>query len=439
MKRRPFLHLAVGAAAATAGCLGRFDTDARPADATVSPTATTRMAAADESGDDAALSVAGVETFDYVVRLNDLGDDPGGGVTAFSDLTDRQREVVATAIDGTYRTRDPAMWLRKFASGTPFVERDATYYRLEDTFPTYRVTAKSAAESDVSGEVASYDEYERAVTHDGYVTSGLLGIARREGIELSYVWPSLREFFETYDAVRYHGEVVSFSVEVTDSGPPYEMSATEVPVSKAVGGSVWNASAESERTRRLVRRAGRARGAYGFDRAPAGLLAALRSHEYVRLDDTFYTTYVEKRDPVPVSVSAEVRDGRLRLALRNDGDADVRLSSGVPRPFGVVRCRPADAPDSSAHRLLWTDAYADSDHVRTDGRRIASVNDLALVSTLGPGESVAETYAVPADLPPGEYAVESSLGVRSDGGDGESDGESDGSSTVRYRVTFSVA
>ncbi|WP_137287472.1 hypothetical protein [Halorussus salinisoli] len=435
MKRRPFLHLAAGAAAATAGCAGTSDTSAEPTHATASGTAPTRMAVADDSPDDAALSVAGVETFDYVVRLNDLGDDPDGGVTAVSDLTDREREVVTTAIGGRYETRDPPQWLRKFASGTPFVERDGTYYRLENTFPTYRVTAETVPQSDVAGEVASYDAYERAVTHDGYVTSGLLRIARREGIELSYVWPSLDSFFETYDAVRYQGEVVSFSVEATDPGPPYEISATEVPVSEAVGGSVWNADGASERTRELLGRAGRASGAYGFDRAPADLLETLQSHQYVYLDGTFYTTYVEKRDPVPVSVAAEVRNGRLHLALRNDAETELRLSSGAPRPFGVVRCRPTTDSDASAStRLLWTDAYADSDHVRTDDRRVELVNDVALVSTVAPGESVAETYAVPADLPPGEYVVEGSLGVR-----GASGQENDDGSTVRYRVTFSVA
>jgi hypothetical protein len=455
MRRRPFLRLAAaGTATGTAGLLGalrssRGSDDATGPGAASGGTSTapdgSRLAATDRT-----LSVRRAETVDHVVRLNDLGDDPRGQVTAFSDLSARERGVAASAIDGTYRTRDPPEWLCEFASATPFVERSGTYYRLDDTLPTYRVTAEIVAESDVAGEIATYDEYERAVTREEYVATGLLRIARREGVELSYVWPALRTFFETYDAARYHGDLLDFGVEVDDAGPRAELSATAVPVSEAVGGPVWRADAASERTRELVRRAGRARGAYGFDRAPAGLLDALENHRYVALGGSFYTSYVESDGEVPVSVSAAVREGRLRLAARNDGtdgasenggvgeggdaseddaNAAVRLTSGPPRPFGVVRCRPAEDGEES-RRLLWTDAYAASDRVRTAGRDVTATEDVALVSSLASGESVAEEYAVPADLPPGEYVVAGSLDVA---GRGRTD-----SSTVRYRVRFAI-
>ncbi|UPV74249.1 hypothetical protein M0R89_17135 [Halorussus limi] len=436
MQRRPFLRRAV-AATATATVAGRLGAR-RSSDGSDSGTATgansdsasaaTRMAATDRS-----LSVRRVETFDHVVRLNDLGDDPRGRITAFTDLSDRERAVVTSAIDGTYETEDPPEWLREFASATPFVERAGTYYRLDDTLQTYRITAETVAESDVAGAIATYGEYQRAVTREDYVASGLLRIARREGIELGYVWPALRTFFETYDAARYHGAVLDFTVEVEGSGPPHELSATEVPVAEAVGGPVWNADAAPKRTRTLVRRAGRARGAYGFDSAPEGFLDALGDHRYVALDGTFYTSSVESDGPAPVSVSAAFRDGRLRLAARNDGPREVRLASGPPRPFGVVRCRPAGrsgAATGVASRPLWTDAYAASDRVRTDGREVEHAADVALVSALAPGESVAERYAIPADLAPGEYVVEGSLGVER--------GESDDRATAKYRVAFSV-
>ncbi|UPW00283.1 hypothetical protein M0R88_17460 [Halorussus gelatinilyticus] len=453
MRRRPFLRLAgaTTAAATSVGVLGASrssdgsrNEQASGGDSARSP-AGTRLAATDR-----ALSVRRARTFDHVVRLNDLGDDPRGRITAFSALSEREREVVASAIEGTYRTRDPPEWLCEFASATPFVERAGTYYRLDDTLPTYRVTAEAVAERDVAGEVATYEAYERAVTREEYVASGLLRIARREGIELGYVWPTLREFFERYDAARYHGEVLDFAVEVDGAGPPAELSATEVGVETAVGGAVWNADAAPERTRKLVRRAGRARGAYGFDRAPAGLLDALRDHRYVALGGTFYASYVESDGPVPVSVSATVREGRLRLAVRNDGDREVRLASGPPRPFGVVRCRAAGDTGGDGH-VLWTDAYAASDRVRTAGRDVTAANDVALLSTLAPGESLAERYAVPADLPAGEYVVEGSLGVERDGtaeggtgpadggtGPGEGGTEPAEGSTVQYRVTFAV-
>jgi hypothetical protein len=218
MKRRPFLHVAVAttAAATTGGYLGAFDGVAPSEASEDAESGSMRAASATDDGDPA-LSVQRAETFDHVVRLNDLGEDPRGKISAFSDLKSREREVVTAALDGTYETDDPPEWLREFASATPFVERTGTYYRLDDTFPTHRVTAEAVSESEVGGEIATYEEYERAVTREEYVTSGLLRIARREGIELRYVWPSLGEFFEKYDAARYHGEVLAFSVEVEDA------------------------------------------------------------------------------------------------------------------------------------------------------------------------------------------------------------------------------
>lgn len=435
MRRRPFLHL-TAAVVATAGCVGTSevpDDDRTDADASdtrpVSDDESTEMAV----GDGGPFSLEAVESFEYVVRLNDLGDDPSGAVTEFSDLTDRERAVAETAIAEGYETDDPAKWLVEFASSTPVVHRDGSYYRLEHTFPSYEVTAEAVAdESEVEGAIASYDEYETAVTRDGYVMSGLLRIARREGVELSYVWPALESFFDDYDAVRYRGDVVSFSVAVEDPGPPYRISGSEMSASEAVGGSVWDANEASKSVRDLVRRAGRAQGAYGFDRAPEAFFEKLRSHEYVRLDGTFYTTYVEKRESVPLDATAEFAEGRLELAVRNEADEKLELNTGAPRPFGVVRCHPEGQSegDSETSHLLWTDAYEENSHVETDGREIELINDIGLVTPLAPGESVSETYEVPADLPPGEYVVPLSFGVS----------QAEGNSlTVQYRVVFSVA
>ena len=428
MRRRPFLHLTVGALA-TAGCVGTSEV---PVDS-----ATETAASNDEpTGDDATemavsdggpYSLEAVRTFEYVVRLNDLGDDPSNAVTEFPDLTDREQEVVETALAEGYETDDAPEWLVKFASGTPVVRRDWTYYKLEHNLPTYEVTAEAVSEDNVRGAIATYDEYEAAVTRDGYVMSGLLRIARREGLELSYVWPALREFFDEYEAVRYRGDVVSFSVAVEDPGPPHEITGSEVSVSEAVGGSVWNANEAPKAVRELVRRAGRERGAYGFDAAPDGFLENLRSHRYVHLDGTFYTTYVEKRESVPLAASAEFADDRLELSVRNESDGELRLNTGAPRPFGVVRCHPEG--DSETSHLLWTDANAETDHVQTDGREIELVTDIGLVTPLAPGESASETYEVPADLSAGEYVVPLSLGISR---------EDEDSATVQYRVVFSV-
>ncbi|WP_132060033.1 hypothetical protein [Halorussus amylolyticus] len=432
MKRRPFLHLAVGALA-TAGCLGAPDPVAESPDSTTDAatrsetSGTTEMAASDGSP----FAIERVETFDYVVRLNDLGGDPSGGITAFSDLGEREREVFEIARDEGYETDDRPEWLVRFASSTPHVERDGAYFRLEHTFPTTAIAAEAVAESDVDGEIASAEEYETAVTHDGRVMTGLLRIAREEGIDLTDVWPALREFLDTYAAVRYRGDLLALSVEVEDDGAPYTVSATEVPVSEAARGDVWNVSEEPEPVRDLVRSAGETSGAYGFGRAPDGFLDGLDGHEYIYLDGTFYTSHVEKRGSVAVSVAAEFDAGEVRLSLRNDADAERRLTTGAPRPFGVLRFHPVGDPEG--RRLLWTDAYAESDHVRTEGREIQSVNDIALASALAPGESVSETYVVDSDLSTGEYAVEGSVGVEKTGSPA-----GEGSSNLRFRVVFSV-
>ena len=459
MKRRPFLHLTVGALA-TGGCLGAAEISdgSHPTEIHDGFGDITEMAVTDGGP----LSVERVETFEYVVRLNDLGQDPTGGITAFEELDDRERKVAETAISEGYETRDAPEWLVKFASATPYIEREGTYYRLEHTFPTTTITAKAVLEGggdgkdkdngkdegdgngkddgkgEVEGKVASYEEYVAAVTRDGYVMTGLMRIAREEGIDLTYVWPKLQKFLDTYDAVEYRGETLSFAAKVEDSGPPYEIDATRVSVSEAVQGKVWDASKASDEVRDLVRRAGRTSGAYGFGHAPDGFLQTLDDHQYVYLDGTFYTAYVEKRESVPVSLSASFEDGNVRLSLRNDADGELRIGSGAPRPFGVLRFHPVG--DAADRRLLWTDAYVASNHVKTEGKSVTLVEDVGLTTTLAPGETVSETYSVGAsDLSSGEYAVEDSVGVGTDGENGGSDGDGENGGTFQYRVVFSVA
>ena len=437
MKRRPFLHVAAGAIA-TAGCLGTTG----PSRNSASPGATDRADTTATDGDSESPSVERVETPEYVVRMNDLGDDPSGGLTAFSDLEDRERRVVERALGEGYETDDPPAWLASFVAGTGFVERSGAYYRLDHDLPTTTVTAEVADESAVDGSVADYETYEAAVTHDGRVLSGLLRIARDEEMELTHVWPSLRSFFDSYSAVDYHGDLVSFSVDVEDAGPPYAVTASEVSVSEAVGADVWAVSDAGEATRELVRRAGEYAGAYGFDDAPDAFFDALDAHRYAYLDGAFYTTYVEKREPAPVALTAEFADETLKLALRNDADRELDVNTGAPPPFGVLSFRPVEGSESDDaegegsegdgnRRTLWTDAYEESDHVHTEGSEVTAINSIGLVVTLAPGETASETYEVPVDdLPAGEYVVDVSVGVA---GRGPSE-----SATARYRVVFSV-
>ncbi|WP_135830372.1 hypothetical protein [Halorussus halobius] len=441
MKRRPFLLAA--SAVATAGCLG---TSGSPMDAASSAPTTdadrspSNRATTEPTASDAhSTRVERVETYDYAVRMNDLGDDPGGALTAFADLDDRERRVVERALDGGYETDDPPAWLASFLAGTEVVERADAYYRLDHDLPTTTITAETVDGSAVDGSVADYEAYEAAVTHDGRVMSGLLRIARDGGAEFTHVWPSLREFLDSYSAVDYRGDVVSVSVDVEDDGPPYAVTASETSVPDVVPADVWDVSHASEETRALVRRAGAYEGAYGFDDAPDGFVDALDAHRYAFLDGTFYTTHVEKRVPAPVALTAEFVDGELELELRNDADRELTVETGAPPPFGVLSFRPVegserdDSDGDDGRRTLWTDAYEESDHVHTEGGEVKSVNSIGLAVTLAPGETTGERYEVSTgDLPSGEYVVDLSLGVES-GKEGD-----DANATARYRVVFSV-
>jgi hypothetical protein len=433
MKRRPFLHAAAGALA-TGGCLGRAAT----------PPSERVDATAEGARPDAGLAVERVETYDRAVRLNEVGEDPDGGVAQFSELDARERDVVEAALGDGYETADPPTWLVKFASGTDVVERDGAYYRLEHTLPTTAITAEAVAASAVEGAVADHETYEAAVTHDGRIATGLLRIARREGVELTYVWPSLRRFLNDYDAVDYRGTVTAFSVDVADGGPPYRLSASEASVSAAVDGPVWNGATAGEAARELLDRAANARGAYGVDAAPERFFERLAAHRYVYLDGTFYAASVVRREPAPVSVDASSADGTVRLSLRNGADRALAVTGGPPAPFGVLDVHPVGDPDD--RRLLWSDAYVESERVRTDGRTVERAGSAAIAAPVAAGERLRATYEIdPAELSPDEYAVEGSVGIEPASGDearadgrAVRDGDAASGVPVRYRVVFSV-
>lgn len=403
MHRRRLLH-ALTAGLLTTGCLSH----PAPTDRTTQPASLVT--------DGGTLSILSVETDATVVRLNDLGTSPGASITKPLDLDDREREVVESAIEGGYETDAVPDWLAKFASETPFVLADGDYYRLENTLPVYTITAEATSEDEVSGEIASSETYREAVTHDGLRTTGLMRIARRDGFRTGYVWPSLREFLDAYDAVHYRGDVLDFEETVDDPDPPYEITAEPTTLEEVARGPVWDVTDAPADVREVVRAAGSESGTYSLDGPPTGLLENLKTHEYVYLDGRFYTAYVENEDPHDVSLSADAiqPEGddsvpRIRLALRNEADGSVRVKSGAPEPFGVLRCHPRDGPGTS--HLLWTDVYEENRHVHTEGREVVGVNDIGVITTLAPGEAVDREFEIPSDLPPGEYVIDSGVGI----------------------------
>jgi hypothetical protein len=87
----------------------------------------------------------------------------------------------------------------------------------------------------------------------------------------------------------------------------------------------------------------------------------------------------------------------VELTARNETERDVEYGTGAPRPFGALY-----DPDSPG-AILWTERYAESQYVDTEGRRITGGEDIGLEVTLSPGGSRSETYEFSA--PPGSYSI----------------------------------
>jgi len=420
MRRRRILHTAAVTLPLLGGCLAQ-------------PPGTGALGASQASG--RVLTIEHVETFSHALRLNDLGDSPAGTITPFTSLSDRQQRVVRAAIEDAQRSSDPPRWLIEFATSTPHVQKDGAYYRLENTFPTYRITATAVEESAVDGRIATYDAYEEAVTSEMGVASGLMRVAQQEGYEVSLLRLKLRNFLETYDAVDYHGDILDFALTVDDPGPPYTITATRVTPSGLTDAPVWDATDAPGELRSIVRASGQRGGVYPIDDPPAELIAKLDANEYVYLDGTFYTTYVEKRAALPVSLSASFVDstldesgGEIQLTLENESDRPIEVMSGAPKPFGVLSFHPAG--DTEASLTLWSDTYEESQYVSTVGHRVTAIAAIGLTSTIQPGGSIDRTFTIEqTDLAPGEYVIEDNVEITLD---------DDSGGTFPYRVVFRV-
>lgn len=82
---------------------------------------------------------------------------------------------------------------------------------------------------------------------------------------------------------------------------------------------------------------------------------------------------------------------RIELSITNTADERIGVSSGAPGPFGVLRAESSSGDDQVT---LWSDAYDESDHVHTTGRRVQAVNDIGIVTELVPGETQTQTYEI---------------------------------------------
>lgn len=391
------------------------------------------------------IAVERVHAYTHAVRLNDLGETPPGTwVPTVEALNERRRAVVQAAIDGTYRTDSVPTWLARFVQEVSHVRTDGQFYRLDASVPTTTITAEGVERSEVSGEVATYEEYRLAVYDDGVTDTDLLARARRDGLRLEWVRPGLELLLDRYDAVEYRGDVVAVSALQSDPGPPYTVTATPVSPVDAVDAPVWQVSNESSDVQAVVRDAASRRGLYRSNGLPDGVVAALRDHKYAYIEGTFYWVGVEHAGPHLLSLRVTVEDARLdgdgarlRLVLENDTGRAVTVSSGPPRPFGVlyyhppgpVRNRNELRERAEEQGLLWSPAYRDSRYVHTDGRDVESWSSVAIETTLAPAGTLSRTFTVLGSPDPGTYVVEDT--VRYDAGPA-------GGGTFPYEVRFRV-
>jgi len=224
-------------------------------------------------------------------------------VPTIDSLSGRERDVAIAALNDGYEIdgEDLPDWLVAFVAETPYLRRNGTYYRPENDLPRHAITTETA----VDGRIADTDAYCEAVTHDGVRETTPLCRARNEGVTRMDLWPSLREFLRTYDAVRYRGFLLSVSLTVAGDGPPYEVTAERIPPTDPIDEPVYDATDAPDRIREVVRAAGRTAGVYAGDLL-AELLEAVATHQYVYLDGIFYWAGIENRGALPVDVEVEL-------------------------------------------------------------------------------------------------------------------------------------
>jgi len=426
MRRRTFVTGLTAGLVGLSGCLG----EAAPETDT---SVTDSQSAATETGG-SELSITRTHVYSHAVRLNNLGTAPHGDIPSVGSLEDREQEVVQKALDGTYTTDSVPAWLANFTAGTTYIRDGSEYYRLDASLPTTTITAEPTDRDAVSGKIASYEEYETAVTHDGVIQSGLLRSARQGSEELTYVWPSLQSFLDSYAAVELYGDLFSISVTTTDPGPPYTVAATPVSLSELADGSVWRLSTAHQSVQELVREAAEKSGLHAFDNPEGNVIKQLRDHRYVYVDGEFHTTYVEQTGTPPISVAATLdpqaaeSETTIRLTLQNNSSNEVRIMSGAPKPFGVLSYHEQDSNRRAG--VLWTPAYEESRHVETTGREVGAVNAIGVSTTISPNGSTGRSFTIdPESLSAGEYRVADSVGYDT--------GEERG--TVPYSVEFTIS
>ena len=122
------------------------------------------------------------------------------------------------------------------------------------------------------------------------------------------------------------------------------------------------------------------------------------------LDATEYTiTDVQTETTTPLGISVEIVEpnaviehpAQLAFTVTNQQETPIEMRNTGIWPFGLLELVPSpDTQDAGPGTILWTDRYEESRYVDAESRHNYGVESTPLVRTLGPDETVEETYDV---------------------------------------------
>lgn len=387
---------------------------------------------------------------DHLLSLDHQGADVAipGVVTDFADVPDRAGEALEAVIDaGTYETDDPEPALLEGVLGVQtvnglgvhhYVKYEGTVYDVDHTLPVYVVSGREVPESEIDPDRTVSLVDERILGSDvdnGEVDSAIPTVVegrddpheRNHEYRAPVLEENLETFLERYEYVVYPGDeeddlepkwYVELELDREDPGPPYAVTAEEVPTERRYGRSVTEVSAYSDAAATALRRAAERPSTtpHPIDDRPAGIDAVLEDDAYVRIDDDVYEPALETVDHDAVPVSLEVTavdedEHAFTIAIEADGQP-AAITAWPPAPLGVLVASPASDPDErdrESDREREREGESAGGRLRPSSGPSNPANDTPDTTRLEPGEPVTETYAVPVDEPsfgPGEYRVE---------------------------------
>jgi hypothetical protein len=363
-------------------------------------------------------------TFEYVLSMRSYGPDVGEVTTRITDLEPDVRETVETAIEeGRIEVADPSTALLTFLDRPETMPRYVVDgdvpHALDAKLPAFIVRFEELPSGDVDGEPATVEEFVEEITDDrGRRGSPVHDLVERGGYRTYRLDPAVETFVENGGYIETREAVGRITIDVEDPGPPYEITASEASIEEVHGGTVIELADAPAGVRELLRTVIDRR-RVGVDAVSVELAELVASYDYLRVDDWFYGPEIEETGPthLPVAFEATVVDGsvrpsdpaRIELSISNTGDERIGVSSGVPGPFGVLR---AESEGEDDRVTLWSDAYAESDHVHTTAGRVRAVNDVGIVTELASGETRTRAYEIGRwRLEPGTYTVDESIGI----------------------------